>query len=111
MAKAARATAEMWQDRVDRWSASGLTAARFAAVEGLNQHTLAWWKCQLGKRVASKPSLAMSFVALQEAAPVAPAASEPFEVLLASGHRVRVPPEFDAAALARLIEALEGAGR
>jgi transposase-like protein len=110
MAKTARrTTAEQWQSRVDRWSASGLTAEQFAAREGVSPHSLSWWKWQLRKRGrnAAARSPEICFVALQEA-PEAVAAAEPFEVLLATGHRVRVPARFDTAALARLVEALGG---
>jgi hypothetical protein len=102
---------ELWQQRVERWATSGLTAGQFAAVDGVNQHTLTWWKCRLGKRLAADPSVPMSFVALRQASPAAPVTEEPFEIVLASGHRIRVPMSFDAAALSRLVEALEGVGR
>ena len=35
---------EAWGKRIERWRRSGLTAAQFGAREGVNPHTLAFWK-------------------------------------------------------------------
>jgi hypothetical protein len=38
------AKADVWSDRVRRWKESGLTAAQFAAQEGLSRaQALSWW--------------------------------------------------------------------
>lgn len=117
MARADRAT---WAKRVERWQDSGLSAAEFASEVGINAHSLSWWKWQLGKREAAAPTVTpekratgrakrckparprVKFVEL----PSAPAPSEPLEVVLVSGVRVRVPVQFDAAALGKLLETL-----
>jgi hypothetical protein len=117
MARADRAT---WAKRVERWKDSGLSAAEFAGELGISPNSLSWWKWQLGKREATsqlttpkKPAARagkarrvgrprMKFVEL----PSTPAPSEPLEVVLPSGVRVRVPDHFDAAALGRLLDTL-----
>jgi len=99
---AARATREEWSKRVERWRESGLTAQEFAAELGVNARTLTYWKWMLTKGRATRskaPPTALSFV---EMAPVARA--EVFELELSGGVVVRVPHDFDAAALRRLLD-------
>lgn len=113
-----RVTRETWAKRVERWKDSGLTAGEYAAETGIKAHSLSWWRWRLGtgsekvvaerrpvrksRVVAAKPSPALTFVEV-----TAPRPAEPFEVVLASGVRVRVPPSFDAATLIRLLDVLE----
>jgi hypothetical protein len=44
----ARETRAAWAQRIERWQRGGLTAERFAAREGINPRTLAFWKWKLG---------------------------------------------------------------
>lgn len=118
MARADRAT---WAKRVERWKDSGLSAAEFATELGISARSLTWWKWQLGKQAGPATAATlkkrsavrsgrarkvrrprMKFVEL----PSASAPSEPLEVVLLSGVRVRVPMHFDAGALGRLLEML-----
>lgn len=41
---------EAWAKRVERWKASGLTAAEFASRHGIAATSLKWWKWRLGSR-------------------------------------------------------------
>jgi hypothetical protein len=98
-----------WQARVERWVASGLTAAELATEIGVNPRTLTYWKWRLSavaKAAALKPGRPRatsrpSFVEFVAGAGVpAPAdGSDALEVILADGIRVRVPAQFDANAL------------
>src|SRR5689334_10444930 len=115
----ARETRETWVKRVERWRDSGLTLKEYAAEIGVNANTLAGWRWRLrsdeGREARGAPN-APSFVeiiappdagrAVAVTAP-APQAAEPFELILSSGRRVRVPVEFDGRALRRLVDALE----
>jgi len=109
-----RASSEEWAKRVERWRDSGLSATEV----GLNAHSLRWWSWRLGgaqkssspkprtrrarSTTPSAPTLApMTFVEMTRKAP-----REPFEVVLASGAKIRVASDFDAAALARLLDVL-----
>ena len=108
---------ETWAKRVERWKESGLTAAEFAAETGISRNSLSWWKWRLGSdakkaagvegakrprvRRAARPPSALTFVELP-----ARAFRESLEVVLQSGVRIRVPVDFDAAALGRLVEVL-----
>jgi transposase len=101
MAQGTRAT---WTTRVQRWRASGLTAREFSLREDINPGTLLWWSSRLKRArrdgaASSAPTL--TFVELTHPTP-----SEPIEVVLVSGVRLRVPSDFDAASVARLLEVL-----
>jgi transposase-like protein len=111
-----RKTSEAWGKRVERWRRSGLTAAQFAAREGVNPHTLAYWKWKLrqgeelprgSEREAIGAGRAADFVELvaprREVAEPAPT----FEVVLARGYRVRIADGFAGDALTRLLDVLE----
>ena len=117
MARADRAT---WARRVQNWRASKLSVAAYAAKIGVHPKTLAYWRWRLesvrGQALVRSPSaraapvvalartteasLGLSFVELSRE----PAGSEPFEVVLLRGDRIRGPAAFDAASLARLLD-------
>lgn len=115
-----RETRSTWAKRVERWNASGLTAAEFAAEIGANARTLTYWKWKLGTvradegrpRQGERAKVGPAFVEVVPA-PMSPAstetaASEAIEVVLDGGVRVRVPARFDADALRRVVAALGG---
>ena len=82
---------------------SGLSVEQFAAEAGVKADRLRRWARRL--RAAGRPLF------VEVAAPRARAAAllERFEVEPGGGRLVRGPAEFDAQALRRLVEALEGA--
>jgi transposase len=105
---------QRWTERVEQWKQSGLTAREFAQQAGLNAGTLCYWKWRLSrapvqssspraarKRRVRKPKLI-------ELAPVM-LSDDRVELELSNGHRLRVPAQFDARALARLISIVAGA--
>jgi transposase len=109
-----RAGREVWEQRIRRWTDSGLTAREFASEIGVNLHTLRQWKYKLEERGAatsdaetatSRPTFVEVHVPRPSAAARA-ANSEPFELELPNGLKVRVPMHFDATALKALIVAL-----
>ena len=104
---------EVWVDRVRRWGASGLSGLEFARQEGVRRATLSWWRWRLRAEQRRAPVVgtpgspaAVQFVELA-GLPVAPVPDRPFEVVLVGGAAVRVPREFDDAALGRLLDLLE----
>ena len=109
-----RADRETWAKRVERWKDSGLSAAEFGAELGISPKALSWWKWQLGRK---EPSLqapvrrarkkATTVTPLTFVEMSTPQASEPLEVVLASGTRIRVPVDFDPAVLGRLVDVLD----
>src|SRR5690606_23488942 len=116
---------EEWAKRVERWRDSGLTAAEFAAETGINARTLAYWKWALTREQKaavrsrgrnpqaggangspqSEPNNEASpgFVELTGT----PSARDGFELELRGSVRLRVPSDFDSAALRRLLQVLE----
>lgn len=98
-----RSAREIWAKRVERWNASGLSAAEFARREKVRERTLKWWKWQLGSRAKkTAPISPLTFVEM-----AATTSHDGLELVLESGARVCVPTDFDAATLARLLDVLE----
>lgn len=93
---------------LDAGKRSGLSLAAFARRHALDPRRLYWWRGQLPR--AERP-VAFEEVALLGAA-VRPAlqaghATTGLELVLPSGHIVRLGAAFDAATLRRLLEVLE----
>lgn len=98
------AARDVWGEHVERWEASGLTAAQYAEQAGVNASSLKVWRWRLRRecsRVGSRTAVA---ALLQVRTPE----DGRVEVELRGGQRLRVPPSFDVASLRRLIELLEG---
>jgi hypothetical protein len=114
-----RTSREEWARRVERWGDSGLTAKEYAAEIGVKAHTLSWWKWRLtsgtpaagprrrGRRAPSAGARATPLTFVEMTPAVAP---EPFEVVLRSSVRIRIPFTFDGPTLARLLDVLEARG-
>jgi len=94
-----RWTADVARDALSALAESGLSVSAFAAREGLDAQLLYVWHRRLGSSTATT----QSFIEVTSAAVAL------IEVVLRSGHVVRLSPSFDAAALARLLEVLESA--
>lgn len=115
-----RQSRETWAKRVERWKDSGLTAKEYAAEVGINAQSLSWWKWHLSSTDAAPPKAPPTPRRPRNATPNTPspvtfvelpatAVAEPFEVVLPSSVRVRVPSGFDEAALRRLLDVLGAA--
>ena len=108
-----------WTRLVRRWRRSGQTAREFAVGAGVNPGTLAYWASRLKRegggtqqqgveRPDSKSEAKRgSFVELI----AGPIEERRFELELVDGRRLRVPPDFDAAALGRLLAVLGSTAR
>jgi transposase len=112
----AQKASEVWATRVERWRRSGLTAAQFAAREGINRHTLAYWKWKLRHGPQPPPRResqsagvvrATDFVELVATRGEVAEPTPAFEVVLAHGYRVRLADGFAGEALTRLLNVLE----
>jgi transposase len=100
---------------VEQWRNSGLTARAFAERHGVSERSLGWWKWRLGsardalstatgtpKRATTRELSPLTFVEMTSGLQ-----REPIEVILASGVRIRIPSDFDASAMTRLLDILE----
>lgn len=100
-----------WQKRIERWKDSGLSAEQFAAELGIKVGTLRYWKYSFSKetkpavapRSAAAPAKAADLVEVRPV--VVPVAA--FELELGSDRKLRIPAQFEAAALERLLAVLE----
>jgi len=100
-----RRSASEWSGLVARWRSSGTTAREFSQSQGLSPHTLRWWSWQLGARARREKETAGPGLGWVEL-PVARVAIAPLVVVLGEGVEVRVPVDFDAPTLVRLVRAL-----
>jgi transposase-like protein len=98
---------EKWAKLVAQWQASGDSAAEFAARLGVNARTVCRWRRELRKAAPQVRSTTLAKIV--ELRPAQLPADERFEVRLAGGRCVGVPPSFDEAALERLLRVLEAA--
>jgi transposase-like protein len=95
---------EAWPELLAQWEASGESAAEFARRIGTGAATLYRWRREFrGTTTRRHAALAK----LVEVRPTVIVADGRFEVRLADGRSVGVPPSFDAEALGRLLDVLE----
>jgi hypothetical protein len=94
-----------------RWERSGLTLREFGQQRGIPLSTLSWWRRvfrgaseEAGKGVAAEKAVIFSEVLQPAKVPRMPAV---VEIVLPSGHVVRVPAGADTATLQRVLEALQ----
>jgi hypothetical protein len=93
-----------WRTRLESWDASGLSLRAFALREGLNPYSAWRWKKRLRGTVPAATSFAA--VVVEHAAGTR---SVPFELVVGGNMSLRIPADFDEAALVRLV-ALLGKG-
>jgi hypothetical protein len=85
---------------VRQWRASGLSASEFARRRKLSAKSLSWWNWKLRGQTGH-----VEFVELELAG--ATRGTERIEIALDNGRTVRVPDEFDAEALVRVLAVAE----
>lgn len=103
-----------WVERVAGWRRSGLTAKEYAARIGVNAGTLAHWAWRLGggrrERRGRQAGRAAAAAAMIEVVGRHGGGEPGFELRLEGGRQLQIPARFDAGALTRLLEVLEGRG-
>jgi hypothetical protein len=93
---------------VEAWRSSGLPLATFARQHGLGPTRIRWWRTRLGEQASfslSAPSAVVPVTIVGTSAQSAELSR--MEIVLASGHVVRIGPDFDADALLKLVRVLE----
>lgn len=96
-----------WRDRVARWKASGLSVRAFCRAEGLSEPSFYSWRRTIAERdaaIAAAPSTP-AFVPLHVVSPASPPARE---LILRSGHVLRIPHGCDPDQVRVVLAALEG---
>lgn len=97
-----------------RWQRSGLTLREYGEKHGIPVSTLSWWRRVLGRAgaEAGNGAAAENAVGFTEVPPPAnvpanvPRTPAVLEIVLPSGHLVRVPAGADSGTLRRVFEAL-----
>jgi hypothetical protein len=98
---------QTWRDRVTRWKASGLSVRDFCRGEGLAEPSFYSWRRTIAERDAAPAAPSTpAFVPLHVRHDPAPAA---LELVLRSGHVLRIPPGSDPEHLRAVLAALEAA--
>jgi len=101
--------AAFWRQAVKRQEDSGRSQVGFCADEGLALSTFSYWRRKLaeeGQATLEQTSL-VPIEVVPDALGEVTFGQVPFELVLRSGHLIRVPPNFNEAALARLVSVLE----
>src|SRR5687767_382693 len=88
------------------WRASGVSIERFAASRGIVAQRIRWWKKKLESGEPSRKSMALLPVHVVDAAQ--PSRGAPVQVILPSGHIVRVGRGFDEDTFTRVMAILSG---
>jgi hypothetical protein len=89
------------------WRSSGVSIERFATARGIVPQRLRWWKKKLeGEASASRKSTSLLPVRIVGA--TEPSRGAPVQVILPSGHIVRVGRGFDEDTFARVMAILGG---
>lgn len=106
-----------WRQVITRWEQSGLSIPAFAAQTGMSCSAVSYWR----KRFEREPSLGFAMpdkapsafvpvTLITEQEPQSPEIGTRlgtvFEVLLQDGCALRIPSDFDAASLTRLLTVL-----
>jgi len=111
MAGPKRRTREFWKKHVEAWRASGESCAGYCRRAGLKPKALSWWKWRLGadgelddladEAEPDEDKLPHPFVEVMSVA-----VDDRF-VLEVGAITIRVPANFEADALARVLDVLE----
>jgi len=99
-----------------RWQRSGLTLREFGQQRGIPLSTLTWWR-QVFRRAGEPVNAASKSVPARDAVvftevprpATVPTPSAVLEIVLRSGHVVRVPSGADTTTLQRVLQALQTA--
>jgi transposase-like protein len=101
-----------WRGVLEQWRASEMSRAAFCRRQGINYHTLSQWKSRIeadrggrSKRNGNAQARRPRFVEVTVPTASAPAAA--YEITLAGGRSLKVPPGFDESDVARLIAVAE----
>lgn len=99
-----------WGKTLVRWQASGLPVQTYCRRHRLSQARFYYWRKELAQRQEEQPQPAHRAMAAAAFVPVrlAEATAGRMEIVLLSGHRVRLRGPVDGTALAQIVATLEG---
>src|SRR5262245_33591416 len=94
---------QQWRRWIGQWQQSGLSVRAFCARHDLAEPSFYAWR----RLIQRRDGKGGTFLPVQVVAGAEPSLASTFEVVLAGGRTLRVPPGFDAAALRQLLAVLE----
>jgi hypothetical protein len=101
---------QFWRQTVKQWQSSGLSVRSFCIREALSEASFHQWRRELALRdqAARRSRSGPRFVPIEIVPDNKPVPSDhPIEILLASGHIVRLSRAFEPEALAAVVDVLE----
>jgi len=98
-----------WRGVIEEWERSGVSQAEFCRQRRVSLSSLRWWRWSLKKRDRreTRPTFLPIRVVPGPLERTPERESDGFEVLLRQGYCVRVPRNFEAESLLRLLGVLE----
>ena len=88
------------------WRKSGVSLAAHCRARGVSYERVRRWRTKLEER-ETEPPIELRAVQVTEAQPRRGAEDELLEILLRSGHALRIPARFEAGAVRTLVGILE----
>jgi hypothetical protein len=104
MGSTSSARAQEMRRVLAQWQRSGLRLRAFGEQRGIPLSTLRWWRRVFRAAGAAAPAVAFTEVPAPVSVPRPPAV---LEIVLASGHLIRVPAGADRATLEQVLEILQ----
>lgn len=112
-----RRSREEWSELIAELEQSGEAAESFCSRRRLHPQTLQWWRWRLRASTVGEPrgkrstgSEAVVFDEMRISKAMETGMGVGFELLWGDGLTLRIPEQFDAGALSRLLAVLEAAG-
>jgi hypothetical protein len=104
---------KFWRRALREFAGSKQSVREFCQTRQLSEPSFYAWRSSLARRDADRPKAARSAVSVPAFLPMrlveagnAPG-DVPFEIVLAGGHRIRLRPPVDRAALTEIVTALQ----
>jgi hypothetical protein len=104
MGSTSSARAQKMRRVLAQWQRSGLRLREFGEQRGIPLSTLRWWRRVFRAAGAAAPAVEFTEVLAPVSVPRPPAG---LEIVLASGHLIRVPTGADRATLEQVLEILQ----
>lgn len=110
MGKASEAQRRHWEETLAAWRRSGEPLSSWARRRGVSRDALEYWKRRLpgeSPGTGRGKATALKLIPVAAAAPLAPTGGALELAIGRDGWRIVVPADFDAAALARLLDVVD----
>jgi hypothetical protein len=104
---------QLWANRLQRFRQANISAAQFCLNEGISKANFFKWKRRLSQEKPATHTLVPIALTPSQTAPrtssTAAAASAAIELVMSSGHLLRLPTDYSPQQIAQLVVAIEEA--